>query len=325
MINRRKSLLGMTALALSPVAIAAGTDVYPNRPIRLICPSGAGTGSDLIARALSSRLSEVLGQNIFIDNKPGSNGILGLGEAARGGQDGYTLLVCGFAAMVINPWLYKSLPYKPLEDFAPIAKLSSGGVLLLVNPSHPATDVKSYVEWAKKQKNKPIYATWGVGSSAHASMELLGRTTGVSLEHVTYKTIGELTKDLVSGIVEVGWTDPATPIALIKEGRLRPIAVASRERAPLLPDTPTLMEQGIPIGLDGWYGFFARSGTPNSIITRLNNAANDVLRDPNFKELMLRMNGIVSSPAPPQDFTQIVQSDTEQWGQLLRGTGMKPQ
>lgn len=322
-MDRREFCKALVLAAAVPAARAQ--EAWPSRPIRMISPAGPGSGSDIVGRMLAGKLSQALGQPVHVDNKPGANGVLANGEAALSKPDGYTLLFCGFGSMVVNPWFYKKLPYRPLEDFTPVAQVGSGGTLLLVHPGMPARDLRGLTAWARNQKSPPIFATWGVGSSAQAAMEQVMQVTGVKYEHVVYKTIPQLLQDLVSGRIRIGWADPMAPLPLINEGKLRALAVAATQRAPRLPDVPTLMEQGVPLDLDGWYGLFVRAGTPAAIVERLHALVAAIAQDPEFVERLHFINVSASPTRTPQQFAQAMRSETQRWGELAKRMGVEPQ
>ncbi|GAC1607819.1 MAG: tripartite tricarboxylate transporter substrate binding protein [Ramlibacter sp.] len=322
---KRKAFAAYASTILVAPWLAQAEEIYPSRAIRIIVPSAPGSGSDVVGRVLAERLSRALGQPVTVDNKPGSSGIIANGEAARSRPDGYTLLYCGFASMVVNPWFYKKLPYRPFEDFAPIARIGSGGVVLVANPQLKVEDIHELVEWARRQKAPPAFATWGVGSSAQAAMEQIARTTGVKFEHVVYKSIPQLLQDVVAGQIQIGWADPSAPLGMIAEGQLRALGIASLSRAPRLPSVPTLLEQKIPVDLDGWSGLYARSGTPPAIVDKLRSVVLDIVRDPQFVSQLHALNLNESPPLSPAQFTQLMKSDTQRWGELARRMGVEPQ
>ncbi|HVR53977.1 MAG TPA: tripartite tricarboxylate transporter substrate binding protein [Pseudorhodoferax sp.] len=322
---RRRDIAAALALSATLGRAWGQNEPYPSRPVRMVAGAAAGSGTDVLARVLAERLGQLLGQTVFVDNKPGSNGILANGDVAASKPDGYTLLFCGFSTMVANPWFYKKLPYRPLADFAPIAQVGAGGNLLLVNPRLPVRNVQELVAWARAQKATPLYATWGVGSSAHGAMEQLTHSSGVKFEHVVYKTVPQLLQDLVGGQIDIGWTDPMSPLPLIEQGSVRVLAVASTARAPRLPDVPTLLEQQIPMDLDGWYGLFVRHGTPDTITMRLHELVAQISTQAGFVARLHALNVNVFPPGTPAQFTALIQHETQRWGELARRMGVEPQ
>lgn len=322
---KRRDIAAALALSAALGRAWGQNDLYPSRPIRMVAGAAAGSGTDILARVLAERLGRLLGQTVIVDNKPGSNGILANSDVAASKPDGYTLLFCGFSSIVANPWFYKKLPYRPLADFAPIAQVGAGGNVLLVNPRLPIRNVHDLVEWARTQKATPLYATWGVGSSAHAAMEQLTHTSGVKFEHVVYKTVPQLLQDLVGGQIDIGWTDPMSPLPFIDQGSVRPLAVASTARAPRLPNIPTLLEQKIPMDLDGWYGLFVRHGTPVAITRRLNELVAQISGEAEFIARLHSLNVNVSRPGTPEQFMALMKHETERWGELARRMGVEPQ
>jgi len=322
---KRRDITAALALTATLGRAWGQNDFYPSRPIRMVVATGAGSGTDTLARVLAERLGRLLGQTVIVENKPGSNGILANGDVAASKPDGYTLLFSGFSSIVVNPWFYKKLPYRPLADFAPIAQIGSGGNVLLVNPRLPIQNVHDLVEWARAQKAAPLYATWGIGSSAHAAMAQLMHTSGVKFEHVVYKTTPQLLQDLVGGQIDIGWTDPMSPLPFIDRGSVRALAVASTARAPRLPNIPTLLEQKIPMDLDGWYGLFVRHGTPGAITGRLHELVTQISREAAFIARLHALNVNVPPPGTPEQFMAIMKHETERWGELALRMGVEPQ
>lgn len=321
---KRRSFFQALGALTAPATVQA-QDSWPARPLRMIVPSAAGAGSDIVGRILADRLGRALGQTVTIDNKPGSSGVIANGEAALSKPDGYTLLFCGYASMVVNPWFYKKLPYRPLEDFVPIAQVGAGGNLLLASPRLPVSDIRSLAEWARTQKAPPPYATWGVGSSGHAAMEQLMQATGVRFEHVVYKGVPQILQDMLGGQILVGWADPMVALPLVNDGKLRALAIAATQRAPRLPQVPTLAEQKVPLDLDGWYGLFARAGTPQPIVDRLYAATLAITRDAEFVERLHALNLNASTARTPSQFAQTLRDETQRWGELVRRMGVEPQ
>jgi tripartite-type tricarboxylate transporter receptor subunit TctC len=322
-MNRRD--LGRALLLLGSAGAAHAQEGWPARPLRMIVPSAPGAGSDIVGRVLAEKLAKALGQPIAVENRPGSSGVIANGEAAQSRPDGYTLLFCGYASMVVNPWFYKKLPYRPLEDFAPVAQVGAGGNLLLVHPRVPAQDIRTLAEWARGQKAPPPFATWGVGSSGHAAMEQLMQSTGARFEHVVYKGVPQLLQDLVAGQIGIGWADPMVALPLVNEGKVRALGIAATQRAPRLPQVPTLAEQQVPLDLDGWYGLFVRAGTPPAVVDRLHAAVTTITRDPEFLERMHALNLNAAPPRTPAQFAQVLRSETQRWGDLVRRMGVEPQ
>jgi tripartite-type tricarboxylate transporter receptor subunit TctC len=260
-----------------------------------------------------------------VDNKPGSSGVIANGEAAQSKPDGYTLLFCGYASMVVNPWFYKKLPYRPLGDFTPVAQVGAGGNLLLVHPSLQVQDIRGLTDWARAEKAPPLYASWGIGSSGHAAMEQVMQATGTKFEHVVYKGVPQLLQDLVAGQIRIGWADPSVALPLVNAGKVRALGIAATQRAPLLPQVPTLAEQQVPLDLDGWYGLFVRAGTPSAIVDRLHAATSSITRDAEFLERMHALNLNTAPPRTPAQFAQVIRAETLRWGELLRRMGVEQQ
>lgn len=322
-MKRRDFCQAVALLGAPPLLYAQ--ESWPSRPLRMIVPSAPGAGSDIVGRLLAEKLAKALGQPVTVDNKPGSSGVIANGEAAQSKPDGYTLLFCGYASMVVNPWFYKKLPYRPLEDFAPVAQVGAGGNLLLVHPSLPVQDIRGLADWARTQKAPPLFATWGVGSSGHAAMEQIMQATQTKFEHVVYKGVPQLVQDLVAGQIQIGWGDPMVALPLLQAGKIRALGIAATQRAPQLPQLPTLAQQQVPLDLDGWYGLFVRAGTPQLVVDRLHGATTAITRDAEFVERLHALNLNAAPARTPAQFAQTLRSETQRWGELAQRMGVQPQ
>ena len=248
-------LRGLTlACALSGAASAAAQN-YPNKPIRLIVGYSAGGGTDVIARIVGLRLSEVLGQPIVVDNRPAAAGSAAAGLVARSPADGYTLFVAATSTLAVNPSLYKNLPYDTAKDFTPVAQIVSMPNLLVVTPSLPAASVAELIALAKAERGKLTYASGGVGSSNHFTAELFNYMAGVKMTHIPYKGGGPAMVDVASGQVAIFFSTIASAMPQVKSGRLRALGVTSARRSQSLPEVPTIAEGGLP-GYEStiWYG-----------------------------------------------------------------------
>jgi tripartite-type tricarboxylate transporter receptor subunit TctC len=298
-------------------ALAALAQPYPSRPVRVVVPFTPGTGMDIIARNVGPRLSEGLGQPVVIDNRPGASGNLGAELVARAAPDGYTLMVSG-NPLVTAPHLYRNVPFKPLEDFAPIS-LAAWGTLMLV--AHPGTKIASLADLVSQAKSRPgkiSYGSPGVGTPHHMSMELLKDRTGASLLHVPYKGSAGAVNDLLGGQIGVMFMPIHVGMQFVKAGRLRALAVGSGKRHPTAPELPTLQELGIQgADVDMWYGFLAPRGTPRDVIGRLDSALRAILSAPELKAAF-GAQGMDAASSTPAEFAALMKREDVRWGEIIR-------
>ncbi|MFJ4291821.1 Bug family tripartite tricarboxylate transporter substrate binding protein [Cupriavidus sp. NPDC089707] len=297
---------------------AAEPDWPAGRPIRMIIPSGAGSGTDIFARIIGARLSQALRQTIVFDNKPGANGIIGNDIAAKAAPDGYTILFSNASAIAVNPAVHRKLPYQVLNDLAPIAQVGSGGVLLVVTPDVPARDIGAFVKYVRAQPENAVYATWGIGSTGHLSMEALRARENLKLMHAPYKTSGQILTDLQGGTLKLAFVDAASSLPLIKAGKLVPLGVTGKHRVPALPDLPTMQEQGYGLAMDGWYGLFAPAGTPQAVVQRLNAEINRILAATDMRPAFESRNMSAPQRKTPAEFAQTVREDIDSWRDIAQ-------
>lgn len=317
------ALLAATSLAAG--AAPAQEAAWPSHPIRLVVASGAGSGTDIFARVFAEQLGKALGQPLVVDNKPGANGILGSAAVAKARPDGYTLLFTYAASIVINATLQPALPYDAQKDLVPVAQVGSGGNLLVVSPDLPVHDIRELAAYARARPQGLDYASWGIGSGGHLTMESLKAQTGLKLRHVPYKTVSQILTDMQGGIVKLAFVDASSPLPLIRAGKLRPIAVSGTRRAPAFPALATMTEQGYPFQADSWYGLFVPAGTPPAIVQRLNAEMNRALAAPALRERFTAYNMGTPPIKSVQQFADTVRADTRMWGDVIRAAGVTPE
>ncbi|WP_295527771.1 tripartite tricarboxylate transporter substrate binding protein [uncultured Pseudacidovorax sp.] len=305
-------------LVAAAMTSAAPALAWPDRPITLVVPYTPGTGIDIVARQLSARLPKTLGQPVVVDNVPGASGNIGSERVARAAPDGYTLLV-QVNTLVMNKSLYKSLPYDPVNDFAPVALTSWGTLLLVTNPqvqkAHTAAEL---VAQAKAKPGQLTYGTPGVGTPHHLSMALLTQTSGIDMLHVPYKGTAGAVTDLLGGRLDAMFLPVHVALPHIKAGKLQALAVGSDKRVPQLPQTPTLAEAGLKMGsVDMWYGVLAPKGTPQAVIDRLNREIADVLKQPEVATIF-EAQGMVPAHSTPAEFGKLIAKDATRWAEVVR-------
>jgi tripartite-type tricarboxylate transporter receptor subunit TctC len=293
----------------------------PGRPITIIVPYSPGTGIDILARALGNELSQKWGQPVVVDNKTGASGNIGTGLAARAAPDGNTLLMMA-KVFVVNPSVFKTVPYDPIKSFTPIIKLATGSIVLAVHPSVPADSAQAFIQYAKARPSQINYGSPGFATPHHLAMELLKQATGTDLVHVPYKGTSNVMSDLVGNHVSAMFipTHVALPHAVDKQIRL--LGVASLERVPAAPDVPTLHEQGVTgFEVDLWFGLLAPAGTPPEVVTRYNTVLNEFLRSPKMVA-ELGKQGLIASGGPPEVLRDLIAYDLAKWAKIIKDAGI---
>jgi len=305
------------SLAASLIAAAALAQ-YPAKPIRLIVPFAAGGGNDSVARLVGKHLSDSLGQQLVIDNRPGAGGVLGAEFAAKAVPDGYTLFLGGVGSHAVNPNLNDSLPYDPIRDFAPVALLAQAPLVLVVHPSVPADSIKALVTLARSRPRQLNYASNGNGSSSHLAAVMFDSMTGVDMVHVPYKGLSPALTDLLSGRVQLMFSSVVAILPHIKAGKLRGLAVTGSRRLASMPNLPTIAESGLPgYEASSWYGVLAPAGTPREIVARLNSELVKALAQPEVRAGLLA-EGAEPIGGSPEQFAAHIRSEMERLGKLIR-------
>ena len=323
-LPRRQFLhLAAGAAALPAVSHIAQAQTYPTRPVRIVVPFAPGGANDITARLIGQWLSERLGQQFIIENRPGGGGNIGIEAVVRSPADGYTLLVVGTTA-AINATLFEKLNYNFIRDIAPVASIVRVPHVMQVNPSLPVATVPEFIAHAKANPGKISMGSGGNGSPAHVTGELFKMMTGVNLTHVPYRGAGPAITDLLGGQIQVTFTDMAASIEYIRAGRLRALAVTTALRSEALPDIPTVGDFVSGFEASQWVGLCAPKNTPPEIIGKLNAEINTGLADPKLKARIADLGGKVL-PSSPADFGKIIVDDTEKWGKVVKFSGAKPE
>lgn len=305
-------------------AQAQSAQSYPGKPIRWIVPSSAGGGNDVLARIVGPRLTQAWGQQVIADNRPGAGGIIGSDLVAKAPPDGHTILIVapGYA---LNPFFYKSLPYDTLKDFERVTVLATAPNVLVAHPSVPAKNVKELIALARGRPGELNYASSGRGTGGHLCAELFKDLAKASMVAVFYKGAGDSTRAVVSGEVSLLFTATGAALPMVRAGKLRMMGVTSLKRSALLPDVPTIAEQGLR-GYDylGWYGVLAPAKVPKEILGKLHAGMAKAVRSPDVVERFAQF-GFEPSGNTPEEFTALVKSEMARWGKLLRAIGVKPE
>ena len=307
-------LCAFALLAAAYIAVAQG---YPSRPIRLVVPAAPGGGTDISARILAEGLGQALGQTVVVDNRAGAGTVLGADIVSKAAPDGYTLLISP-NSLAFNAALYRKLPYNTLRDFAPISLVADQPNILVAHPSLPAKSFQEFVALARTQPGKLVYGSGGIGVGSHLAMELLLISQKLELVHVPYKGVGPAVTALLGNEVAVLLSTFASALPHVKAGRLRALGVTSTQRAPALPDIPTIAESGVPGYEYGtWYGLLAPTGTAREIVEKLNRATTEVLSSPKIAERFVVL-GLMPTPSTSARFSAHLRADTERWIKVVR-------
>jgi tripartite-type tricarboxylate transporter receptor subunit TctC len=312
----------LVLLGMAVVTAAAQAQTFPVRLIRIVVPLPPGGSNDLLARIAADRLTASLGQPAVVDNRPGASGNIGTEFVAKSAPDGHTLLMAN-TAHVINPSLFARLPYDPIQDFAPIALMSSVHFALVAHPSVPARNVKEFIAVAKARPGALTFASAGNGAPHHLAMELLKSMARVDLTHVPYKGAGQFVPALATGEVSsvIGAINSLLPH--VRSGRLRILGMAGNRRTPLLPEVPTIAEAALPgFALDNWGGMLAPAGTPRGVIDRLHGEITKALREPQTAE-RLAAQGIEVTLAAPDEFQALMRAHMAKWAKVVKAANVR--
>ncbi len=316
----RRRLLG---LALAGIVLSSGmASAQSPGSLRLVVPYAPGGVGDLLARTLAERVTAAGGPRVLVDNRPGGGTVIGAQSVLQAPADGQTLLLVA-ASFVINAHLLARPPFDPLKDFAPVTLLGSNPHLLVVHPAVPATDLRSFLAWARERQGAATFASFGNGSSGHLAFALLARRAGIAMAHVPYKGGGPAMQDLVAGQVDAMLTDLPQAVPLVKAGKLRAIALAQRTRDETLPATPTMDEAGLQ-GFESrsWYGLVARAGTPPDIVARLNAAFVAALREPGVRA-KLEQAGLDLAGTSAPAFAEFLDAESARYAEAVRVSGAR--
>ena len=318
---RRNVLRLAVCAAALPAAPMARAQAYPTRAVRVLVPVAAGGANDVTARIITQWLSERLGQQFFVENRPGAGTNIGTEAVIRAPADGYTLLITGSSA-AINATLFGNLNFNFIRDTAPIASIVRVPQLMQVNPSLPVKTVPEFIAYAKANPGKIAMGSGGNGSPAHVIGEYFKMMTGIDLTHVPYRGAAPAVTDLIGGQIQVAFTEMATSLGHVKSGSLRALAVTTATRTEALPDVPTLSEFIPDFEASQWVGLVAPKDTPSSIIERLNAEINAALADPRIKARFADLGGTVL-PGSPDDFGRLIRDETAKWGKVIRAANIK--
>ena len=315
------------AFVCGALALAAGSSFaadYPDHPVKLVIPYGAGGPTDVLGRVLAESLGRVLKQPVVVENKAGAAGIVAMTQVSRAKADGYTLLL-GDMNLAVSPALHRSLAFDPVKDFTPIGMVATAPMLMLVPSSSPAKTAQEYVAFAKAQSGKLAYASAGVGSPTHLAAEVFKARYGLEITHVPFQSSGPALTSVAAGETSLMFTGLSAAKPLVDSGRLRPLAITGDHRAPELPNVPTLKEAGIPLpelAVGSWWGLLAPAGLPPSIASALSHALQAALASPELKARLTTLN-YTQAPAGT-DFRTWVAQEARTWGAVMEKAGIRP-
>jgi len=313
----------LAALALAAVMAPAGAQKYPAKPVRIVVPFAPGGGSDFIARFIAQRLTEGLGAQVIVENKPGAGGMLGIEQGVKSPPDGYTLTLIA-SSYTVNPSIYK-FSFDPVADITPIIQLSQGPLLVVVRPSLPAKSLQDLIALAKAKPGQVNFASSGQGSVIHMATELFQTTAGIKMNHIPYKGTGPALTDTIGGQTDVFFSSTATAVPHVQAGKLRALAVTSAKRIAALPNVPTVMESGVK-GYEVilWHGLIGPKGLPRPIVERINAEATKTLKLKETAE-QLQNDGVAPAGGTPEQFHEQIRKEIGVWRKVASDAGVKPE
>ena len=305
-------------------ALTCPAQPYPAKPVRVLAPFPAGSGVDIVARLIGTPLSHALGQGVVVDNRPGANGTIACELAARAAPDGYTLLLGNASTLAMAPGLYKQIAYDPVRSFAPITLIANSANVLVVHPALPAGSVTALIALARAKPGQLNYGSAGSGNSTHLAAELFKLMAGVNLVHVPYKGTPQLMTELLAGQIQMSFASLISSLPHIKQGRLRALGVTSLQRAPSLPELPTISEAGLKgYEITVWQGMVAPAGTPQPVIAQLNRQIASILQAPETRE-RLAAQGLESAASTPEQFGAHIAAEVAKWTKVIKQAGIVP-
>jgi tripartite-type tricarboxylate transporter receptor subunit TctC len=321
-MNIRFLLLAVLSACLPSTAVHAQGE-YPNKPVSIVVPGAPGGGGDFTARLLADELTKSMGKSFVVDNRPGAGGNIASTYVARAQPDGYTLLLAYSGTHVANPALFSNLQWDPIKSFTPVALLITSPQVIVVSNNVPAKTLTEFVAYARANPGKVNYASSGNGTLQHIGSELLAFRTGTKMVHVPYKGAGAALSDVLSGRVELLITTPPAVVAHIRGGSLRPLAIASKTRHPMLPDVPTTSQAGVQdVELDAWFAIYAPAGTPAPVVNRLVGEIEKAVKSPEFKR-RAEESGTYATFMGPADLDKLTRTELSYWSDIIKKLNIK--
>jgi tripartite-type tricarboxylate transporter receptor subunit TctC len=322
-IHRLGRLIAAAGIAAGALVATAQAQDYPTRPIKMVIAFPPGGPTDFVGRLLADKLKDSLGQPVVIENKAGANGAIGAEAVAKAAPDGYTLFLTTAGAVTITPHLRSDTPYDTMRDFAPISLIVNNTTVLVVRPDSPANSAKDLAAMAQQKPGELAFASTGVGSMPHLALELYQQAAGIKFVHVPYRGAAPALTDVLGGQVTAMFADAPVLMPHIQAGKLKALGAASYDRNPMLPDVPTLKEQGYAdTKADNWYALLAPAKTPPALIERLNRAVRAALADPDVHDKLVK-SGAVPASGSPDELRKMLQDELDRWGKIIREKGIK--
>jgi len=320
-ISLRAAALALCLGAFAGSAFAQAGAAWPNKPVRIVVPFAPGGTTDILARALAPELGKAFGQSFIVENKPGAGGNTGADLVAKSPPDGYTLLMASGSILTANPFMYKSLPFDATRDFVPITNVASGPQVVAVGASSPFKDLREFIAYAKAHPKEVTFGSAGVGTQTHLATENFAYTANIDMVHVPYKGETYAMTDLMGGQIQMVTPNLGAAINLIKEGKLRALAVTSRERMPQLPDVPAAAESLPGFENAGWFGLLAPAGTPKEIVDKVQRDSDKVLHSEDFRA-KLAQQGMVPVGNTPAEFAAAIRDESARWAKVIKERGL---
>jgi tripartite-type tricarboxylate transporter receptor subunit TctC len=320
--RRIGAYLALALLASTPATLVLA-QAYPTKAVKMVVPFPPGGSLDNAGRLIAQRLSDMWGQTVVVENRPGAGGNIGADIVAKSPADGYTILLGALSTHAVNPSLYKSMPYDAAKDFAPITLIAVTPNVLVVNASSPVNNVKEFIAYAKANPGKLAFGSGSNGSAGHLAGELFKVETGTDAVHVPFKGGAPATQALLAGDTQFMFDNLANAMAQVKAGKLKALAVTTAERSKLVPDLPTLAEAGLPgFDISTWYGFFAPAGTPPAIVAKWNADVTKILNSPDVRAKLMA-DGAEPSPNTPEQFAQMIARELAKYARIVKASGAK--
>ena len=315
--QRRAMLVASAFGALALLASAGAAMAWPTKSVTVIVPFTAGGTTDIVGRLVAQKLTQMWGQSVVVDNRPGAGGNIGGALVAKAAPDGYTILLTSGSVVTVNPYLYKDMGFDVKKDLAAVTNIATGPMVVVVNPKVPANNLKELIALAKAQPGKLNFGSAGQGSQVHMAGESFADAAGIQIQHVPYKGEALAYNDLIGGQIQLVVGNIAAASQFVNGGQLRALAVASKERSKMLPNVPTTGEAGLPVEIAGWFGFMVPSGTPKDVVDKIYADVATVLKDP---EMLSKLAAQGMSPVAntPAQFTKQIDDESQQWSEIVK-------
>jgi tripartite-type tricarboxylate transporter receptor subunit TctC len=320
----RVAVAAALALSFCQIAAHAQDAAYPNRPIKMLVGFGAGGGTDIAARIMAQKMSEILGQSIVVENRTGASGMIAAEDEAKSAPDGYTLMMGSQTTYAVAPNLYRKVTLDPAKDFAGVAVTGASPLVLVVNPSFAAHSVKDVIAMAKADPGKINFGTGGLGTTPHMTAELFQYVAGIKMVHVAYRGEAPAINDLLAGQIPLMFANLSAVMGNLKAGTLRALAVTSAHRSPSVPDIPTVAESALPgFEAETWWGIVAPAGTPHAVLAKLNAAARKALADDDTKKRFADL-GMTNGGSAPEELDAYIKSEIAKWSKVIKDANIQP-